>query len=71
MLEDSWIKLSSVATGITGASRRAMLEALIRGQDNPQVLADSRRRGCAEDSQLIQALAGSSNDHYTFLVWLS
>lgn len=40
MLEDSGIKLSSVATDIIGVSGRAMLQALIEGQNDPAVLAD-------------------------------
>lgn len=40
MLEDSGIKLSSIATDITGVSGRAMLQALIEGQHDPAVLAD-------------------------------
>ncbi len=38
-LEDAGIKLSSVATDILGVSGRAMLEALIAGERDPQVLA--------------------------------
>jgi len=44
LLEDAGIKLSSVATDITGVSRRAMLEALINGQRDPAELADLARR---------------------------
>ena len=40
LLEDTGIKLSSVASGITGVSGRAMLEALIAGQRDPAVLAE-------------------------------
>src|SRR6478609_5586500 len=39
-LEDAGIKLSSVATDITGVSGRAMLAALIDGERDPQVLAE-------------------------------
>lgn len=39
-LESSGIKLSSVATDLTGVSARAMLEALIAGERDPQVLAE-------------------------------
>ena len=44
LLEDSGIKLSSVATDITGVSGRAMLEALIAGQRDPAVIADLAKR---------------------------
>jgi transposase len=44
LLEDAGIKLSSVASEITGVSGRAMLEALIAGQRDPAALADLARR---------------------------
>src|SRR4051812_31259489 len=40
LLEDAGIKLSSVVSNILGVSGRAMLEALIAGQRDPQVLAE-------------------------------
>ena len=40
LLEDAGIKLTSVATDISGVSGRAMLEALIAGQRDPAALAD-------------------------------
>jgi transposase len=40
VLEGANIKLSSVATDIMGVSGKAMLEAMIKGVDDPQVLAD-------------------------------
>jgi transposase len=40
LLEDALIKLSSVATDIMGVSARAMLQALIDGERDPQVLAE-------------------------------
>ena len=42
LLEDALIKLSAVATDITGVSGRAMVEALIAGQRDPKVLAGPR-----------------------------
>src|SRR5580693_9556756 len=39
VLEDANVKLASVATDVLGVSGRLMLEALIAGQDNPEVLA--------------------------------
>jgi transposase len=39
ILEGANIKLSSVATDITGASGRAMLQAFAEGADDPQLLA--------------------------------
>ena len=42
LLQDAGIKLSSVASDISGVSGRAMLEALIAGQRDPAELAGSR-----------------------------
>ena len=42
-LEGSGIKLSSVATDILGVSGRAMLQALLEGTHDPEVLADLAR----------------------------
>lgn len=40
LLEDALIKLTGVATDMMGVSGRLMLEALIAGERDPQVLAD-------------------------------
>src|SRR3954470_3839322 len=40
VLEDCNIKLASVATDVLGVSGRAMLEALIAGEEDPQQLAE-------------------------------
>ncbi len=45
LLEDAGIKLSSVATDITGVSGRLMLQALIEGREDPAGIAD---RACHE-----------------------
>jgi transposase len=71
MLEDSGIKLSSVATDITGVSGRAMLEALIGGQDSPAVLADlAQRRMRSKIPALTEALTGRFTDHHAFMARL-
>ena len=44
LLEDAGIKLSAVASDITGVSGRLMLTALIEGQRDPTVLADLAKR---------------------------
>jgi transposase len=68
-LEDAGIKLSSVATDITGVSGRAMLEALVAGERDSDVLADlAKRRLRSKIPQLTQALNGRFNDHHAFLV---
>src|SRR5437870_3634356 len=43
LLEDAGIKLASVATNILGVSGRAMLEALVHGTTDAEVLADLAR----------------------------
>jgi transposase len=71
LLEDAGIKLSSVATDITGVSGRAMLEALIAGQRDPAVLADlAQRRMRSKIPALTEALHGRFNTHHVFMVRL-
>lgn len=71
LLEDAGIKLSSVATDITGVSGRAMLEALIGGQHDPVVIADlARRRMRSKIPALTEALTGRFNDHHGFMARL-
>jgi hypothetical protein len=43
VLEDAGVKLAGVATGVLGVSGRAMLDALIAGTRDPEVLADLAR----------------------------
>lgn len=58
-LEDTGIKLDCVATNILGVSGRAMLDALIEGTNDPQVLADlAKGRLRAKIPALQQALEG-------------
>jgi len=40
LLEDSGVKLESVVTDVTGKSARAMIEALVAGERDPEVLAE-------------------------------
>jgi len=68
LLEDAGIKLSSVATDISGVSGRLMLQALIDGQRDPAVLADlAKRRLRAKIPELTEALTGRFSDHHAFL----
>ena len=67
-LEDAGIKISSVATEILGASGRAMLGALIAGEDNPDVMADmARGRMRPKIPALVEALTGHFGAHHAFL----
>lgn len=68
-LESSGIKLSSVASDLTGVSARAMLEALIAGERDPQVLADLARGSLRKKTpELVEALIGRFGDHHAFMV---
>jgi transposase len=71
LLEDTGIKLSSVATDISGVSGRAMLEALVGGQRDPAVLAElAKRRLRTKIPELTEALTGRFTDHHAFLTRL-
>lgn len=69
VLEWANIKLSSVVTDITGVSARAMLQALIEGQEDPDVLADLARGQLRKKRDaLAQALVGRFREHHRFLL---
>jgi transposase len=71
LLEDAGIKLSSVATDITGASSRRMLEALIDGQRDPAAIADLVHwRMRPKIPALIEALTGRFSEHHRFMTRL-
>ena len=55
VLEGGNIKLSSVATDVVGASGRAMLRAMIAGEDDPKTLA-SMARGRLREKRCMLAL---------------
>jgi len=68
-LEDTNIKLASVATDITGKSARAILEAMLVGEQDPEVLADlAHKRMQGKRELLIQALQGTLSEHHRFLL---
>lgn len=69
VLEDANIKLGSVASNVMGVSGRAMLEALIAGDTNPERLADLAKGRLREKRpQLIQALEGRVKPHHRFVL---
>ncbi len=69
ILEDTNIKLSSVVTDITGKSGRAILHALLQGEQDPQALADlARGRVREKREQLVQAVQGTLSEHHRFLL---
>ncbi len=69
VLEDANIKLASVATDTLGASGRAMLEAIIHGEQDSQRLAEMSR-GLLRNKipELRQALEGRVTAHHRFLL---
>jgi len=69
VLEDTGIKLGSVATDILGVSGRAMLAALVAGNHDPAVLADlAKGRLRRKLPQLREALEGHFRPHHALLV---
>src|SRR5512140_93982 len=68
LLEDALIKVSAVASKLDTLSVRDMLEALIAGERDPQVLAGlARGRMRAKHDRLVQALTGKFDDHHAEL----
>ena len=68
LLEDASIKLSTVATDIFGKSGRAMLEALIAGERDPEVLADlALGKMRPKRAALREALTGRFDAHHAEL----
>ena len=69
LLEGANIKLAAVATDVLGVSGRQMLEALVGGTTDPQVLA-ALAKGKLQRKQpaLEQALAGLVGEHQRFVL---
>lgn len=71
LLEDAGIKLSVVASRLTLASTRAMLEAMAAGEHDEAVLAQlAKGRLRKKIPELNEALFGRFDDHHAFLVRL-
>jgi len=69
VLQDANIKLSSVATDVLGRSGREMLEALVAGQQDPQVLAELARGKLRKKiPDLARALQGHVTTHHQFML---
>jgi transposase len=69
LLEDAQIKLSVVASDIFGVSGRAMMDALVAGQRDPQQLAQLARGSMrGKISVLEEAFTGHFTDHHAFLL---
>jgi transposase len=69
VLHDANIKLGSVASDILGVSGRAMLQAIVEGERDPQRLAALARRRLRRKLPALQrALTGHVTDHHRFLL---
>ncbi len=69
VLEDANIKLSSVASNVLGVSGRAMLEALVAGQSDPETLANLAKGRLREKRELlVKALEGRVKPHHRFVL---
>jgi len=71
VLEDANLKIASVLSDVLGLSGRAMLTALIEGEDNPEHLADLAR-GTARKKrpELVEALRGHVTPHHRTMLQL-
>ena len=71
VLEDSGIKIDSVASALTTLSARNMIEALIAGERDPAVLADlARGRMRSKIPDLTLACAGRFGDQHALMCTL-
>jgi transposase len=69
VLEDANLKLASVASEVLGASGRAILEALIAGETDPETLAGLARGTLRKKREaLVEALRGSLQEHHRLLL---
>ncbi|GAC1629562.1 MAG: hypothetical protein NVS4B9_21470 [Ktedonobacteraceae bacterium] len=68
-LEDTNLKLASVLTDIMGKSGQQILSALLRGEQDPVVLADlALGRAMSKRDALVQALQGRLSEHHRLLL---
>lgn len=70
VLEDANLKLSVVLSDILGKSARAVLQAIIDGQDDPQHLISCIGRVKASRAELLEALRGRVSTHHRFMLKL-
>jgi transposase len=69
ILESANLKLTSVATDVTGVSGRAILAELIQGQATPEQMADlAKGRLRAKRAELTKALDGRIKPHHRFVL---
>jgi transposase len=71
VLEDANLKLSAVASDVLGVSGRAMLSAIIAGQDDPEALAQlAKGRLRSKIADLAHALTGHVSSNHRLLLTL-
>lgn len=69
ILEDANLKLGSVLSNVLGKSGRAILQALIAGETNPERLADlAEGTARKKRAELIEALHGRIREHHRGLL---
>jgi transposase len=69
VLESANIKLTSVATDVTGVSGRAILQALIEGKSTPEEMAGlAKGRMRQKREELAKALEGRVKAHHRFVL---
>ena len=69
VLETANIKLGDVATDVLGVSGRAMLQALIAGERDPERLADLARGALRQKAEALrEALVGRFTLHHAFML---
>jgi len=70
-LEDANIKLTGVVSDVLGKSGRAILDALVAGETDPERLVDlAGGRLKTPRAELVEALRGHVRDHHRFLLKL-
>jgi len=70
-LEDANLKIASAVSDIMGASGRAILDALVTGETDPEHLVDlTRGRLKASRATLTEALRGRMTPHHRFMLKL-
>jgi hypothetical protein len=70
-LEDANIKLTGVVSDVLGKSGRAILDALVAGETDPERLVDlAGGRLKTPRAELVEALRGHVRDHHRFLIRL-
>jgi transposase len=70
LLEDANLKISGVLADMLGKSGRAVLQAIIGGQDDPERLVACIGRVKASRAELLEALRGHVSAHHRFMLKL-